>query len=78
MKDAIIGQTLYAINDIEVEVTNVRTEIVKHVRAIRKSDGFVYHFQLIDGVQMHYKYDSWDEDSSGAYKPSAFFREKIK
>lgn len=75
----IIGQKLYAINDIEVQVTDVRTEVVQHVRAVRKSDGFVYNFKIVDGVQMHYVPDSYfEDDGGGKYKPQLFFKETKK
>lgn len=71
------GQTLYAMNDIEVEVTDVEIETVQIVKAVRKSDGFKYYFKIVNGVQMHYRPDSYlDDDSGGEYKPNDFFKNK--
>lgn len=72
----IKGQTLYAHNDIEVEVTDVQIETVQIVSAVRKSDGFKYFFKIVNGVQMHYIPDSYfDDDGGGKYKPQSFFKE---
>lgn len=71
-----IGQHLYAINDIIVEVISVqKKQGITYVEARRLSDGFRYHFRLIGGYQYHFKYnDIFSDDSGGDWKVDNFFK----
>lgn len=73
-----MGQTLYAINDIEAVVTDMELEDGSvYVTAKRKSDGFMYHFEIRGGSQFWCKPKSYfDLDTEYHEVKDNFFRTK--